>query len=40
MRAFGACARTVLLEELAQLPDAASGRPADGAQAARFSAPA
>ncbi|MEE7441799.1 transcriptional regulator [Methylobacterium oryzae] len=40
MRAFGACARTVLLEELAQLPDAASGRPADVAHAARFSAPA
>lgn len=28
MRAFGACARTVLLEELARLPDAAVGRPA------------
>ncbi|MCJ2070380.1 LysR substrate-binding domain-containing protein [Methylobacterium sp. J-030] len=28
MRAFGACARTVLLEELAGLPDAAIGRPA------------
>lgn len=40
MGAFGACARTVLLEELAQLPDAAGGRPADFAQAARFSAPA
>lgn len=28
MRAFGACARAVLLEELAGLPDAAPGRPA------------
>lgn len=40
MRAFGACARAVLLEELAQLPDAAIGRPAPPSQAARFSAPA
>ena len=28
MRAFGACARAVLLEELSRLPDAARGRPA------------
>jgi DNA-binding transcriptional LysR family regulator len=27
-RAFGACARAILLEELARLPDAAGGRPA------------
>jgi DNA-binding transcriptional LysR family regulator len=39
MRAFGACARAVLLEELAQLPDAATERPASRRQAARFSAP-
>ncbi len=38
MRAFGACARAVLLEELANLPDAADRRPASRPQAARFPA--
>ena len=35
MRAFGACARAVMLEELARLPDAGP-RPAAAPQAARF----